>query len=95
MSKRQKKPELIAKIDEFAQSLIAAVESNNLVVSEEGGEPHRIDVKDKTQVFNAVVRWVMVRNKVWPEDEKESGLDGLIRELNSSTSAHGGKVGSA
>ena len=95
MSKRHKKPELIEKMDEFAQSLIATVESNNLVVGEEGGEPQRIDVKDKTQVFNAIVRWVMVRNKVWPEDEKESGLDGLIRELSGSTSPHSGKAGSA
>jgi hypothetical protein len=37
----------------------------------------------------------MVRNKVWPEDEKESGLDGLIRELSGSTSPHSGKAGSA
>lgn len=95
MTKRHKKPELIDQIDKFGQSLIEAVESNNLVVPEEGGEPQKIAVKDKTQVFNALVRWILVRHKVWPEGKEESGLDELIRELNADTSADSGKVGGA
>jgi hypothetical protein len=88
----KRKPALIDTMDDFAVSLIKDVRGNTIPGVEEGGE-----LKARVDVFNAVVRYAMVRNKVYPDpEEKESGLDGLIRELQHG-SAHGnsGKAGSA
>lgn len=86
-AKPSKKPDLIAKMDEFASDLIKSVKGNTISGIEEGGE-----FKAKVDVFNAVTRWVAIKHKVYPEEEERSGLERLIDELKpaGSSGASGG-----
>ena len=89
-AKGRKKPDLIEKMDDFAMSLLKEVKGNTISGVEQGGE-----FKAKIDVFNAVVRWTMIRNKVYPEDEGESGLERLIGELDITGGKRSGEAGRA
>ena len=89
-AKTRKKPDLIEKMDEFAMSLIKDVRGNTI-----SGVPEDGELKARVDVFNAVVRWTMIRNKVYPEDEGESGLERLIGELDITGGKRSGEAGRA
>ena len=80
----KKTSELIEKMDKAALMLLENLLSDKIIVAD-----RESDVKAKIEVFNALVRWTAIKNKIDPEPEKESGLEQLVRELNGRSAACG------
>ena len=94
--------DLISKMDAAAISLLGEAFPDNssgrkpadpqgLESGQDGARPEAesIDLSEKTKTFEAVGRWIQIKHKIDPEEEKDA-LSGLRRELGSGFGGNSG-----
>ena len=76
MPPKPKKSSLSSALDDFALTLIEEANGSKVApegdgVPDDGSKAERVEFRDRVGLFTALTRWVQVKHRIDPEEEKD------------------------